>query len=513
MDSRFDIVGQLPLEISQEVAQYLPLHENVAAQRVSRRWLRIFTETLKPLLQGWYGDQNSNNPHALRIPEGLSDTAITSLRAEQVDAYRTGRAFSFRSEKWHLLSVRFIIRNVAYADGVLAWIDANRRHVSLWYLETGHQQQLDSQDILEYIMLSTSLVAATSKSNRCYIWDRDTTQRYSFPIATSSVKVLAATIFGKIVVIQHEPVDSSYSASSAELTIWRLDGATVTSSDCSVSLHEASHDHWATYDSQYTHWAAYRSPHTPKVMFHHSGKAIILFKCDESPDGDTFYFTRLGINGQIQDEGRLVVEMTSRRWSATSASMLVDGCTSIWVYTRGPLDWEGGDTDLKLTYVVYDSNKNGLGLKETCVHAQELDLPEVFATSFFWNDVAYFRTTFSNDGCYDDSGELEGKSRKEKETLKILNVLSLNEGGCRKAQMGTIAESVDEIYRHKYPGDGTSLESEFFGDGRFLISCTHRECRIWCFEKHVPLGGEDLEYKKARQVTKGRAGLLVEKGN
>ena len=74
-------VGQLPLEISEKIAWYLPLHDIVAAQRVSRKWSRIFTtpHTLKPLLQEWYDDASS--------------TAVSSLKTEQVDAYRTGSAF------------------------------------------------------------------------------------------------------------------------------------------------------------------------------------------------------------------------------------------------------------------------------------------------------------------------------------------------------------------------------------------------------------------------------------
>ena len=44
-----------------------------------------------------------------------STTTASCLKAEQVDAYRTGRAFSFRSGKWG--PVTDLNGEVAYADG------------------------------------------------------------------------------------------------------------------------------------------------------------------------------------------------------------------------------------------------------------------------------------------------------------------------------------------------------------------------------------------------------------
>lgn len=44
------------------------------------------------------------------------------------------------------------------------------------------------------------------------------------------------------------------------------------------------------------------------------------------------------------------------------------------------------------------------------------------------------------------------------------------------------------------------LSSKFLGDGRFLINFNNKEFRIWGFEKHTPIGGEDMRYKKAREL-------------
>ena len=89
-----DLVGQLPVEITAMILQYLPLHQVFQAQRVSRKWRIILSsaQMVDNLLHAWYPGPSA----PLSIPDHLSESAVASIKAEHVDAYRTGNPFSMR---------------------------------------------------------------------------------------------------------------------------------------------------------------------------------------------------------------------------------------------------------------------------------------------------------------------------------------------------------------------------------------------------------------------------------
>lgn len=284
IDFGCDIVGQLPLEVSEKIAWYLPLHDIVAAQHVSHKWSRIFTtpHTLKPLLQDWYDDASS--------------TAVSSLKTEQVDAYRTGSAFSFRGGKWDLLSDYDYTANtdsVAYANGILAWIDQSAEHVFVRQLETGREQQIPLNDEghkLKHVAVSFPYVAATNRFSYCHIWDLNTAKSHCFWISSPNTSIQAVAMFGNIFVEQRNP--RSRRVMPAKFVIWEFESLPVSSRCFSIDLHKDSY-----------HW----SPAT-KLMFQHAGKYLVMFEYLRDPTSNSFYFTRIGINGQVQSKGQLFVD-------------------------------------------------------------------------------------------------------------------------------------------------------------------------------------------------------------
>ena len=122
VDLYCDVIAELPLEISQMILQYLPIHQTFQARRVSSKWRQILSsaQTVGPLLQYWLpkGDVGLG----LRIPEGVSSESIASLKAEHVDAYRTGHAFTYASHEWDCFTYDFAPGHVAYAEGFMAWV-------------------------------------------------------------------------------------------------------------------------------------------------------------------------------------------------------------------------------------------------------------------------------------------------------------------------------------------------------------------------------------------------------
>ena len=491
-DFHGDIISHLPIEISESIARYLPLHDVVTAQRVSHKWSLIFTRPhiLTPLLRGWYDDIDQHNARVARIPEGLSTTAVSCLKTEQVDAYRTGRAFSFRSGEWG--PVRDLIRDVAYAEGVLAWLGESAQYLSLLHLETGREQQFytgqEERDIFgktNYVTLSRSLVAVTLGKSDCTIWDLDTERRHAFSI--DRCRILALAIFGKTVVAQHEP-DSlpGLGLIKVDFTIWNFETSSVSSCDWAICLYERTIQGF--WDSQMT-----------KSMFHHTGQAIVLFDYQVNQKVHTFSFTRVDMDGKVQHEGSLAVGVeilphtTDQYWELfTTATTLVDGCTFIWQYTDTGWRAETSAATLECSYVVYDSIHHELILREKSLPADDNSPPQM-TTNFFWNDVVYYRAPRYKDG--DKSGKNK-KGVMDFGKCPVLNILDFEEGVIREAQVSRMTEPTgDDKDRHK-----NWLSSQFLGDGRFIINFTYYEYRVWGFEKHTPLAGEDMTYKKAREL-------------
>lgn len=123
------------------IVQHLPLYQVFQARRVSSKWRQILSlpQTVEPLLRSRFPTPTAET--ALHIPEGLSADSVVSLKAEHIDACRTGHAFSYARHVWdcfpHGLGNR---RQLAYANGVMAWVDTTDGHiVKLLDLKTGQQ--------------------------------------------------------------------------------------------------------------------------------------------------------------------------------------------------------------------------------------------------------------------------------------------------------------------------------------------------------------------------------------
>ena len=118
IDLHYDVIVKLPLEISQTILQYLPLYQIFQDRRVSSEWRQVLSsaQTVEPLLRDWYPKRALDL--GLEIPKILSAESITSLKAEHVDAYRTGHAFLYARHKWPYSSNFIDSIFVEYADGI-----------------------------------------------------------------------------------------------------------------------------------------------------------------------------------------------------------------------------------------------------------------------------------------------------------------------------------------------------------------------------------------------------------
>ena len=132
VDFRCDPLSKLPLEIIEQILGYLPLHQCFRIRRVSESWLKVLSkpQTVEHLLRFWYPGAEAK----FEIPRDLTASAASSLRAEHVDAYRSGQAFSTIVCPWELADRHSITKNVAYSNGWIARIDRTH-NIRLHHIE------------------------------------------------------------------------------------------------------------------------------------------------------------------------------------------------------------------------------------------------------------------------------------------------------------------------------------------------------------------------------------------
>lgn len=171
VDLHYDIIAKLPLEISQVILQYLPLYQIFQARRVSPEWRQILgsAKTVELLLRDWF--PNHNVGQKLRIPRGLSAESVAIVKAKHIDAYRTGHAFSYAMHGLNFFGASDQYA-VAYADGVLGWVDhTGSPHIKVIDLKTGQEWSFlpEARTRFNAIAISSSMVAALG-SGRCNVW-------------------------------------------------------------------------------------------------------------------------------------------------------------------------------------------------------------------------------------------------------------------------------------------------------------------------------------------------------
>ena len=66
----------------------------------------------------WYPGAEAD----FEVPDGLTASAVSSSRAEHIDAYLSGDPFSMMKQPWEL-GGRATTTNTAYASGYIAYID------------------------------------------------------------------------------------------------------------------------------------------------------------------------------------------------------------------------------------------------------------------------------------------------------------------------------------------------------------------------------------------------------
>ena len=134
---------------------------------------------MERLIRWWYPRGDTD----LCISDGLSIEAVINLKAEHIDAFRTGHPFS----KSTLVGVPDHsptppVGGIAYARGVLAWIHPDPsgrfsrsigRSIETLDLKTHLRRHFIAEDRTSFhtIAMSSTIIAALDHAGRCHVWN------------------------------------------------------------------------------------------------------------------------------------------------------------------------------------------------------------------------------------------------------------------------------------------------------------------------------------------------------
>ena len=410
---------------------------------------------MEPLLQHWFSTPAANT--ALHIPDGLSTNSILSLTAEHIEAYRTGHPFSYARHKW---SCRQHPKNpdlVAYADGIVAWVDISDSYfIKLLDLRTGQEWSFlpEARTSVDAIAISSSMVAALG-SGRCHIWTLRNGDHYS--IRLPSARRADIAVSGESLAISHhEWLEAS---PRIEVVTWTLKEQRTESFFVALSLNVCR-------------FAQFR------MMLDNEGKSLLLYEHTNNSylgirSAHTHYF-RTSLNGFILAQGSIGPNEFSDSYQCltTTVSKEANGRAVIWSRFKPP---RGVGEISELMFISYNFRKNRLEVRTQVV--TDLDIFRLqLSNLFFWKDAAYF---------------LDYRNQHYS-----LGVIDLQVSTCIEAKMDI------SIYTQEFDllmKETEDPETRLLGDETFLILNSGPGFCVWCFDKNVQLSNEDMAFKEQRR--------------
>ena len=470
VDFHCDIIAKLPLEISRVILQYLPLYQIFQARRVSPGWRQILASarTVEFLLRDWFPNHNVNQD--LQIPAGLSAEIVASVKAENVDAYRTGHAFSYARHRRHCFSGAWDPYVVAYADGILAWVEYAESHlIEVIDLKTGQEWSFlpEARTRVQAIAISSSIVAALG-SGRCNVWTLRAGACHCLQLPSARGVVIA--VAGESLATLHSaewPRAGSAFLHSAE---WHMAGSRVELFTWTLKNQRTSSFIVALSSKKLGFKSQLR------LALDNKGQSLVLFESvHDFLDGRPvqFYYKRTSLDGDIIAQGGIDIADT-RNYHDCSASALpreANGQVVIWSFAKHQL---AGNDLSELMLICYNFRKDQLEVQRQAVTGFRMHLPRT-SKLFVWKDTAYFLG--------------------EEDNRIDLNVIDLRESTCTKAKIGF---PVNTRGFDRWLRDEEALEMDLLGDETFLVAFFDEGLSVWCFDANVRMFNEDIAYKEQR---------------
>ena len=468
VDLHCDIIVELPLEISQMILRQLSLYQIFEARRVSSKWKQVLSspQTVEPLLRTWFPAPIADT--ALHIPDGLSESSILSLKAEHIDAYRTGHAFSHMTYSWSCFLDGLSLDLVAYADGTMAWVDTTDSHsVNLLDLKTGEQHLFlpDSRARIMAIATSSSMVAALGWG-RCDVWTPGAGDHYSLILPSATVSKVI--VLGESLAIFHALPRWQDSTTCVEVVTWTLRDQKTSSFSVALSPRK---------DQLLS---------TVRMMVDDKGESLLFFQhVYKHVITPHVHYIRTSLDGDVLT--REVIEIPNTKdyedySEVHTAPKEINGHAVIWQFVKN--QW--GDDFSELMLICYNFREDRLEVHTQVVSGLRTDAdPDL--SLFLWKDVGYVLE-------YEKAGPF------------FLKVIDLQDSTCSEAKMDL---SVDTQKLGLGPQEEYDPGILPFGDERFLVSVSTHGFRVWCFDANVQMFNEDIAYKEKRRSNMERRLNLI----
>lgn len=461
LDFRFDIIGSLPTEILCLVFMNLDIYQIFQLRRVSKRWLAALSapQIVQSMLCPWF----SMGPVDLQMPLNLSYEESLAIKAEHVDAFKTGNPFSILQGTWTSKPAprrpKMNIRNVEYSHGRLAWLTAQQLHVRT--LASGQELLYGpfSGEKIQFVRLSPDIVAAVTFSGNCYVWEHAKDDPHVIRLPSGWFMSLA--VFGKSLAVVTGTTDDG------RITTWT----------------------WGKLRPR-----SFRTIQRNTHQTDHSGKYTRLLMTDDSvlliqglmgPPDEIFY-ARYNLEGEVMAQG------TSGRLHRTFRSGYIEITIHPQVQatrtrTRMDLNFPSlGDRQVNVDHswgvirVIYDLHNDRL---EPLIEASAPYSTKWTSPRFFWKNVI-----------------LRFDENEDRHTPHI----------CHHSQTATksdvyMQQLVSDL-RHKVLSAAEVSLERVYGDEVYMVSLQWWGFTAFCFDKYITMAGENKDYRRQREA--GRLGRV-----
>ena len=468
-----DIFAELPLELSQRIARHLSIFQAIRARRVSKKWLDILSssQTTQMLLSPWH----KTNDSTIRIPNGLSLSAISSLEAEHVSIYRSGLAFDQRIIQQPVSRDGPLSNNVAYSNGIVAWIENNTSTLQVLSLEddSGSSTFEDVGENLSHLALSSLMVAVITGTGECWIKEFANQAEHRFQL--SSVEIEKVVAIKETLGVLHRPLAPNNM--QVRVTTWTL-------------INRNSSSFIAKLQRPFVQ--ALR-PCDLKMMLDVSGTFVIVFEW--VTETKAAYFTRFSLEGQVLAQGTLALPDTNGFTEHSDESTITSSHAWTTVRSYSTFQTVGWSVNYQMLRVQYRRDCDLLRLTEDSfrTHLSPGETMTFSNNFFFWNDIAYCHADYPQEGT--DLSILDFTQDFTQPNITFMG----RDIHC--------AFDFSESEEEEFYNGGGHLNSLLLGDERFLVDACPFGLIIWAFDKNHGMTDIDEEYRlksqKAREENWG----------
>lgn len=465
-----DIVANLPFELSMLIFSYLDVDFLVRSRRVSRKWCDLLSSSPKlspSYLRSFFG---VHDPHD--IGKGTSMTCGSPRTLEELAAYRTGRAFARRSQRWNLKpstrpdDLSYLKKHTAYYNGTVAWIDNGRGLLRTLRLDASmaYTYVAREREKLTCITVSGSIVAATTVTGRCYIFELESGVAHVIRLRSASVSSLVST--GDTIAILHKPV---YPDFLVYVTTWSLTSRKTLSFSPDIgSLTDRS--------QRYGYRVLVDPSETSVIYFEQTVDSATGLSDMRGYGNMTFFATRLALNGQVMSRSSYHIDGACQDTELGTRVPPDNGGPSI-SWSEYPYMISSSQVDIRTVRLTYHLDTDSLDLK---ILPKVANAPRSLCSKdlFCWKDIGY--------------GFLKGDGRNPDSIL----VTDFDTGVCKEAEMWSLSMTDREAdLSHAIRG---GLHHQIVGDGRFVLLLHPAGFIAWSFDKTITMADESTLYREAR---------------